>query len=334
MQFLYSHSPVQGFVEHSPNGKGIAEDPIHLPIRIDYTTGRHRSKLSKSIVALHMKFSQPAREGHPIYHLGDDVPLLAWDDVPVADAILGPDWDAYLQKPFHDSMEYVSMLRLFAQDHADILHRKDAKGNTVLHILKNAGKHYHYLQNGSVFRRLAPGIRTNTMGNEAIHRQIKRWAECIYQCHKERLVLAGRVFGVYKALCHRANPTTILLPESTRLSIVAGCLTRGATPKFANVVAGPLLLDNRDDVRRPIIPLCHEATKSRKEMRASKKHRYTTHMALRAKASKNYMRKRPSAKRVALRAKVSKISLSKRPSAKHQIGARTAKRAIVQQRMA
>ena len=147
--------------------------------------------------------------------------------------------------------------------------RKDAKGNTVLQVLQRAGGHFYYLQNGAVFHRLAPDLRTkSTAANEAVHRQVKRWFECVYQCHKERIVLTGRVFGVYKLLARAAQPTTMQMAESLRVAIVAGDIATGITPAFVSEHP-PQQPTSRDQLRLAVVPSSAASAAERKTRSAS-----------------------------------------------------------------
>ena len=56
----------------------VGEDPIHLPIRLEYCWGETRTKASQRVVELHRKFHMPGRSIVPFWQPVDgktaDVP--------------------------------------------------------------------------------------------------------------------------------------------------------------------------------------------------------------------------------------------------------------------
>eukprot|EP00959_Pyramimonas_sp_CCMP1952_P063949 1336162-Pyramimonas_sp.AAC.1 len=55
------------------------------------------------------------------------------------------------------------------------------------------------------------------MRNEAIHRQVKDWGRCVYQCRRERVVLGGKIFGIHKTLAHSCQQGAVVLREGWRV---------------------------------------------------------------------------------------------------------------------
>jgi len=273
VEMLLSDSPSEYYLKYLPNCQGVGEDPVHLCIRIDGATNERRTALSGKVLKLHQKFRQPASQEWQIYH-GERVGIPAWADVePGRRFATDEEWDEYLKIPFESVEEYIGALRRIAADHESQLHRRDSKGVTVLMHLQRAASHFHYVQNVSVFQRLRPGALTNTMKNEALHRQVKDWSRAVWKCHKERLVLVGKVFGVYKALAHSCLPGTIGLRECWRMSVLAGYIAKGITPAFNNGPAPPVV--TRASLRTPLVEASHDDAETRKDRKASQKERHS-----------------------------------------------------------
>ena len=217
VEYLLSDSPSEYFLRHLPNCRGVAEDPVHLSMRIDGCTNERRTALSWRVLKLHKKFQCPAPPDWDIYH-GEHKRIPEWDNVRPGRVFTDAQLAAYLEKPFTGVREYIGALRRIALMYPSTLARKDLKGVSVLEHLQRAGSHFYYTQNVAVFTRLHPDVLKSTMRNEAIHRQVKDWGRCVYQCHRERIVLGGKIFGIYKALAHSCVQGTVVLREGWRIS--------------------------------------------------------------------------------------------------------------------
>ena len=113
---------------------------------------------------------------------------------------------------FQSHLEYIRQLRRVAEKYPDMMPRKGKKGRTILRA-GSSYKHYRYLRNGSIFGGLAGGreVRPGTRANEAEHRTLKGWTECVYPQHEDRLRAIGDLHGLYRLVvqavpgrgCHR-----------------------------------------------------------------------------------------------------------------------------------
>ena len=155
----------------------------------------------------------------------------------------------------------------------------------MLQHLQRAGSHFYYLQNGSVFKRMMPDMdMKNTMVNEAVHRQVKDWGRCVYKCHRERIILGGSIFGVYKCLAHASQPTTCCMRENWRIAVIAGRIAAGITSKFERSVA--LQLVTRSDLRTPIVRNDDDRVTKRKEILSSQHAQYLKQQEINARRTR------------------------------------------------
>ncbi|CAK0807001.1 unnamed protein product, partial [Prorocentrum cordatum] len=235
-----------------------------------------RTALSWRVLKLHKKFQCPAPPEWDIYH-GERKPIPEWDKVRPGRVFTDAQWAAYIEKPFTSVREYIGALRRIALMYPSTLTRKDLKGVSVLVHLQRAGSHFYYTQSVSVFRRLHPDVLKSTMRNEAIHRQVKDWGRCVYQCHQERIVLGGKIFGIYKALAHSCKQGTVVLREGW-IALLAGALSKGVTPAFAS--GAPVAIADRAQLRTPIVAASEEGAARRADLRASQRDRAAAQRAL------------------------------------------------------
>jgi len=95
-------------------------------------------------------------------------------------------------------------------------------------------RHFKYLFNSSIFCALDGGVepRPGTTSNEAEHRIVKGWAECVTMQHGDRLQMAGELFGLSRLLLNEVTQTASSAVRSlkrTRLvALMAGLVARGA----------------------------------------------------------------------------------------------------------
>ena len=212
VRFFFSDCPNEQYLRQFPNAIGVAEDFVHLAIRLEYCSGGKRTRLSAAILALQCKFRVAAAvpDGASavdlLYHGERDSQASLWDDAEAADAIPDDDFQQYLRKPFQSCEEYVAQLKRVAAKFPAELERKNSQGQAVQQILRNAAthKHYGYLQNGALFVVIAGGqdVNPGTTRNEAEHRTLKRWMCCVYQQHVDRLAAVGELHGLYRMLAN------------------------------------------------------------------------------------------------------------------------------------
>ena len=242
VRLLYTDSPGEAMLTHLPNAIGCAEDSLHLVIRCEYCCGEKRNACTRRILELQSKFLRPIEvqnipEGDirkAIYH-GEPGPEIEWDSVAAASPKPDAEWKAYGERPYQSHREYVAELKAVATSFPDVMGKKDSNGRTVLQILQAAAtlRHYQYLRNGSLFRALAGGvdIKSGTTMNEAEHRGLKRWAECIYTQHQDRLRMVGEMYALYRMLGNAYKNTfkqrALCLPDRDALFMMSGMIVAG-----------------------------------------------------------------------------------------------------------
>ena len=68
--FMFSDSPtriIKAAKTVFPSLLGVGEDPIHLPIRLEYCWGEKRTKASQRVLELHRKFRAPCSNVEPFW---------------------------------------------------------------------------------------------------------------------------------------------------------------------------------------------------------------------------------------------------------------------------
>ncbi len=140
-----------------------------------------------------------------IFH-GDGVSAADWDGAVAADEMSDDAWREYLKRPFTSHEEYISQLKRIASKYGSDMHRSNNKGtkggDTMMGILQKGASfsHYMYLRNCNLFRTIAGGeqLLRGTSHNEAEHRTLKRWTECIYAQHQDRLEFVRVVHALHR----------------------------------------------------------------------------------------------------------------------------------------
>ena len=149
-------------------------------------------------------------------------------------------------------------------------------------------KHYYYLQNKNVFRSLAKGlhVKSGTSHNEAEHRIMKAWMECVYMQHVDRLESMGCLFGFYKMLDNTYNASRLEDSGNYRerrvVQILSGMIASGSLTRIGDGApqqqhAAP---QNRDAVYRPVleVPECVRELRATQAKRRSETH--TRHVSM------------------------------------------------------
>ena len=111
----------------------------------------------------------------------------------------------------------------------------DKKSRTMLAILKSGSgyTHYGYLRNNNVFRSIAQGepIQKGTTHNESEHRKMKRWTECVYQQHKDRVDIVRNIYALYRMLANSYQnmymTTAAPYGEKEVIHLLAGFISQG-----------------------------------------------------------------------------------------------------------
>ncbi|CAK0900665.1 unnamed protein product, partial [Prorocentrum cordatum] len=271
VEYLLSDSPSEYFLRHLPNCRGAAEDRVHLTMSIDGCTNERRTALSWRVLKLREKFQHPAPPEWWIYH-GEPMGTPERGNVRPGRAFTDAQWEAYLEKPVTGVRECVGPPRRIAAMYPRAWTREDLRGVAVLRHHQRAGSHFYCAQNASVFRLLCPDVLKNAMRGEAIHRQVEDLGRRACQCRRERILLAGKIFGVYKALARSCQPCAVSLREGWRIALVAGALSKGAAPEFQG--GGPVAIRGRDQLRALVIAAPSEAVVEHcANRRASRKER-------------------------------------------------------------
>ena len=191
-----------------------------------------------------MKFQQaleldPADVVRMVYH-GEEGPEIQWDDVqPASELSEEVDWLEYSKQPMRSHREYVEQLKGIANSFNTMMNKPDKDGKTMLsHLIAGSTyRQYRYLLNNSVFRCLADGkdIKTGTTANEAEHRIMKSWTECIYKQHVDRLEMMKHAYALYRMSSNTYKNITkgnlLKLRDVDVMSLLAGQITSGALLK-------------------------------------------------------------------------------------------------------
>ncbi|CAE6948302.1 unnamed protein product [Symbiodinium sp. CCMP2456] len=274
VRFLFSDSPesVEGATDVLPALEGVAEDPLHLVLRVEACTGERRTTCSAALLRVQMKFRCPqAGEFYQGERLEDQD---AWADVKARDwaSIQSPE---YLQSPYSCRRQYLEDLRAVCQQFPEDMKRKDHKGRTVLQIIQagGSGRHFRYLLNGShilaKLKDILPAadmqlLSFGTCSNEALHAQLKSSQEVIVQQHVEVVPLHLSAFSLGKLLAHHAAayfPTIAQRRESEILSLLQGRIVAGLLPALSQ--EDEIVLRTREDLRKPV----HELDSSKVQRR-------------------------------------------------------------------
>ena len=281
VKFIFSDSPIRIWRAAKlvfPSLIALGEDPVHLPIRLEYCWGGKTTKASARVRQLHHKFRAFSSSTVRFWELdGVRLAVTPWPSNPQADNRTPAQWKAFCGCPFneHDGyIEYAAELAKISIQFEDLMNSKNSDGVTALQILKNGAsrKHYECLQNSSrLFARLGPkGARlgTGTARNEQLHRELKSWLRNIIMSHKDRLQNGYRIFILAKLLTHSSAsyfPTLTQTSQSRLLSIMASKLrVHGFFPTPINHdLSTPLLTETRNDLHIHAVPYNTSSTITR-----------------------------------------------------------------------
>ena len=238
VKFVFSDSPLRIISAARDMFKciiAVGEDPIHLPIRLEYCWGGKISKTSKRVRELHRKFLVGTVNQDRFWQPEDkNETTTIWPAKPDADTRTHAEWYAFCKDPFESDtgfVSYVNELAKISVTYKDAMQRTNGKGLSVLNILKNGAPRVHFegLQNSSrLLARLGKRgsqLAVGTTRNEQLHRELKCWSQNIYQSHRGRLQNGLRIFELAKLLTHSSAAYSPTLVQTT-VFMMAGKLRK------------------------------------------------------------------------------------------------------------
>ena len=205
-------------------------------------------------------------------------------------------WGKYLRKPYKSHAEYASQIKRVMHKYAADMKRRDGAGKksrSIKSILQAAmsARHYGYLFNNAIFAAQGSNVK-GTMVNEAAHKQMKGWGQCVTQQHQKRIIAVGKAFGLYKLMGRLSG--TLRVPEARVLALTTGRIcAHGVSALWPNsqevsqIEPPPQCLDASERARKP----AWKAEQKRRRERRSKQD-----AAQGTNATKNVMRKKKGKK--------------------------------------
>lgn len=285
VKYFFTDSPasVEGATDVLPSLQAVAEDALHLVLRVEGCTGEKRTPFSARLLKLQTRFRLPHRG--PFFHgtaVAKPPDEGTWVDPPKSGDVEAVDESEQADKPFQNHQDYLDAVLALCAQFPDKMRNKNSKGQTVLQILKNGTsyKHFRYMWNGShiiaaLHAVLAPSevqlLNFGTCGNEALHFQLKASQEQIVQQHIQTFPPQLAAFSLAKMLAHHSAAyfhTVSQRKESEILSLVQGCLLKGFLPPLQNGHAQPTL--SRAALRKPVHSMDPSKTAAKKKMAAQK----------------------------------------------------------------
>ena len=290
VKFIFSDAPtriIKAARSSFPNLLAVGEDPIHLPIRLEYCWGERTTDASARVRQLHRKFQVPTSTVVPFWQPEDHIANpRRWPDVQTVDTRDMAEWSAFCKEPFTGKTAYSSYVEELAKisvmpdAHMEC---KSKKGVTALKILKNGGsrEHFEALQNssrllsrlGAAGRRLGAG----TTRNEQLHKELKSWGRNIYQAHIPRLQNGLRIFELTKLLTHASaaySPTLCQSSQQRLLNVIASDIREtGFFPPLLNHLMPPAATSNlkRSDLQTALVQPSATSVLRRKQIRLENK---------------------------------------------------------------
>ena len=230
VKFIFSDAPKRIFRAAKlmfPSLIAVGEDPIHLPIRLEYCWSGKTTKLSTRVRQLHYKFrassvSSSLRFWQPDVNISLPTP---WPSNPQVDDRTPEQWKTFCSYAFDEEVGYITYVAELAKiiiSYDTYMDAKNSDGVTVKQILKNAASRTHYegLQNASrLFAKL--GLKGNRLGtgttrNEQLHRELKSWMRNIIMCHEQRFQNGLYIFLLAKLLTHSSAAYYPSLSQTTQ----------------------------------------------------------------------------------------------------------------------
>ena len=215
----------------------LGEDPIHLPIRLEYCFGEKTNKFTSHVRQLHNKFRIQTPNIEPFWQFGDFTTAKSeWPTLTAGDTRTSLQWSEYCRCSFNDVSgfsEYVHELAKISIRFSEYMQTTNGKNVTALQILKNGATRVHFegLQNSSrlLVRLGTKGNRlgTGTARNEQLHKELKGWMRNIFQIHRDRPQRGFRIFELSKLLTHSSaaySPTITQTSQQKLLFLIASKL--------------------------------------------------------------------------------------------------------------
>ena len=285
VKYIFSDSPtsVEGAAEVLPNLEAVAEDALHLVLRVEACTGEKRTALSSCLLKIQTRFRLPYAAPFFRGHAVEDPPDAGnWSDNLMDKEATETDWDKKAATPYCNHQEYINDIQALCTAFPDNMGHKDKKGRTIRQILKAGASytHFRYLWNGShiisaLHDVLPPAelqlLSFGTCSNEALHFQLKACQEQIIQQHIQTFPPQLQAFSLAKMLAHHSAAyfhTLAQRKESEILSLMQGCLKKGFLPALEEGQVQPII--SRQDLRKPVRRVDPGKLAARKETAAKK----------------------------------------------------------------
>ena len=260
--YMFSDSPssIARAGDVLPSLLGVAEDALHLVLRLEACTGEKRTGMSAHVLRMQLKFRQPlAGELYKGNRQGDALICEgAWRDISI-----DREWAEYGLLPYTTHQDYLDDLSTVCHLFPEHVRRQDHKARTVRQILEAGGaySHFRYLVNGShiiwhLGRLFKPSemelLSWGTCANEALHFQLKHAQQSIVQQHLEQVPVKLAAFSLGKLLCHNAaayHPTLAQRSSAEVLALLEGRLRLGLVSDEPKALAS---VRSISELRQPV----------------------------------------------------------------------------------
>ena len=211
------------FFSLMPDLLRVAAGPLHRALEVEGFYGQAKSNLSVALRALHAKFTQTdgfQQEKKGAFFskgLNSRVPatkysakecrlLEALAPADTADEIAAKLRDpTYAGTPFRSRYEYNEAPCALVVRYESEMHRKNAKGRTLLSVMRSAAAAApaEYRLNGTryISQEITPGptpLPVGTTGNEALHAELNKWFGDMNRYHAGRFELVLSLFLLAK----------------------------------------------------------------------------------------------------------------------------------------
>ena len=298
-RWLFTDSPavVEGCVDVFPALRAVAEDGLHLVIRVEACLGGHRTAFSHFLLRLQEKFRVPSRGC--LYHGRDAVHdrVGVWNPDKSWNHHEARDWDAYAARPYRSHQSYIDDLLYTSIRYPDAMLRRNAEGRTVAQLLQAASayRHFAYLRNGSVILGLvAQGERAylgwGTTANEALHNEIRCALRVVTQQHEDSMRTKLQCFSLAKICAHNSaayHGTSTQRRPAELVSLVHAGISRAFFPDMRR--SQPIMTSRRD-LRTSPLAWDSEKSAEKKRARVAQGEQWKKHAAALARKRKNGVR--------------------------------------------
>ena len=148
VKYIFSDSPtsVEGAAEVLPNLEAVAEDALHLVLRVEACTGEKRTALSSCLLKIQTRFRLPYAAPFFRGHAVEDPPDAGnWSDNLMDKEATETDWDKKAATPYCNHQEYINDIQALCTAFPDNMGHKDKKGRTIRQILLLVERIAHHL---------------------------------------------------------------------------------------------------------------------------------------------------------------------------------------------